>query len=443
VWTATASAEPPAAGKPEDRLTKPSKAAADNSTYSGQQLEIREVTLTDSGEVQVTFNTMPETLYYCPGANGDTTEEGTLLTFVRSFVKAKPKVDYPATRKGDPAKTWDKLILVDAKDKPIFVKSGKDVVKIFPADNSAALVAGKTVAGKIDAGGAAQAKDPRITTDPADRLARPEDMFEETDADIKAFWGAKWAELLKQHDTNGNGRIDGDEIGAHATSMFKARQEYLVKKYDLNGNGKVDATKEEGGAAVAYQRDHVRPRMKRAYMSYDADGDGELNEYERAAMGKDRLEVHYKRINCIKELTAEDRRVLREKYLDFLRSRVDRLSQAKERLAQWDRNGDGELDRAERAAEGTVRRKKYLAEWDTNRDGRVSKDESHARRLKLFDKDGDGHISKEESKAYFKAIGAKSMAERKIRLKRFDKDGDGQVSEKEAIAYLNSISSKK
>ena len=30
-----------------------------------------------------------------------------------------------------------KLILVNAKDKPIFVKSGKDLIKIFPADTSA------------------------------------------------------------------------------------------------------------------------------------------------------------------------------------------------------------------------------------------------------------------------------------------------------------------
>ena len=105
----------------------------------GPTTQIREVTLTDSGKIQITFNTMPETLYYCPGANGEASQRGTVLTFVRSFVKAKPKVDYPAKRKGDPAKTWDKLILVDAKDRPIFVKSGKDLLKIFPADNSAAV----------------------------------------------------------------------------------------------------------------------------------------------------------------------------------------------------------------------------------------------------------------------------------------------------------------
>jgi len=119
--------------------SSPTVAAAGDSTYSGQQLEIREVTLTESGKVQITFNTMPETLYYCPGANGEASQRGTVLTFVRSFAKAKPKVDYPAKRKGDPAKTWDQLILVDAKDKPIFVKSGKDLVRMFPVDDSAAV----------------------------------------------------------------------------------------------------------------------------------------------------------------------------------------------------------------------------------------------------------------------------------------------------------------
>jgi hypothetical protein len=120
-------------------VSSPTPAAAGDSTYSGQQLKIRKVTLADSGKVQITFNTMPETLYYCPGANREASQRGTLLTFVRSFAKAKPKVDYPAKRKGDPAKTSEWSILVDAKDKPIFVKSGKDLVKIFPADNSAAV----------------------------------------------------------------------------------------------------------------------------------------------------------------------------------------------------------------------------------------------------------------------------------------------------------------
>jgi hypothetical protein len=94
---------------------------------------------------------MPETLYYCPGANGETTEEGTLLIFVRSFVKVKPKVDYPAKHKGDPAKTLDQLILVDAKDKPVFVKSGKDLIKIFPADASAAVGAAIVIEARFTA----------------------------------------------------------------------------------------------------------------------------------------------------------------------------------------------------------------------------------------------------------------------------------------------------
>jgi hypothetical protein len=108
--------------------------AADRSSYSGERLTIKSVEQTDSGNVQITYTTMPETLYYCPGANETKAAEGKVLTFVRAFFKQKPKVKYPAKAKGDPAKTADKQILVDAKGKPLFVKSGDELVKIYPVD---------------------------------------------------------------------------------------------------------------------------------------------------------------------------------------------------------------------------------------------------------------------------------------------------------------------
>ena len=66
-------------------VSSPMSAAAERSTYSGGQLDIKEVTLTDSGKVQITFNTMPETLYYCPGANGETTARRNAAN-IRSFL---------------------------------------------------------------------------------------------------------------------------------------------------------------------------------------------------------------------------------------------------------------------------------------------------------------------------------------------------------------------
>ena len=101
--------------------------------YSGDALTIKEAKLTDNGMVQITFTTMPETVWYCPGANGKVTKDGIELKFVRSWFKWKPKVHYPAK----PVKKNNHLeqrILINAKGKPLFIRSGKKWIKIFPKD---------------------------------------------------------------------------------------------------------------------------------------------------------------------------------------------------------------------------------------------------------------------------------------------------------------------
>jgi len=108
--------------------------AADRWIYSGDALDIKEVKLTDSGEVEITFTTLIESAWYCPGANGKVGKEKKVLTFVRAWYSQRPKVDFPARLKDHQKKTLESVIRVDSKGQPIFVKSGKNLIKIYPAE---------------------------------------------------------------------------------------------------------------------------------------------------------------------------------------------------------------------------------------------------------------------------------------------------------------------
>lgn len=96
-------------------------------------VNIKEAVLTNDGEVRITFSTLAETLYFCPGANGKTTEERVELSFVRESIKNRPNVTYPA-KSTDPTKSTDKFILIDAQGKPIYLNTGKGLIKIYPAN---------------------------------------------------------------------------------------------------------------------------------------------------------------------------------------------------------------------------------------------------------------------------------------------------------------------
>lgn len=74
------------------------------------------------------------------------------------------------------------------------------------------------------------------------------------------------AEVIAKFDTNGDGKLTGDERKA-AGEAHKAE---MLKKFDKDGDGKL--SKEERKAAITAR--------------FDADGDGELNEAEEAEMKK-------------------------------------------------------------------------------------------------------------------------------------------------------------
>ena len=105
--------------------------AADRS-YGEQQLTFQKMEVQKDGNFQVTFRAQPESVYYCPGVNAKTTKKGVELTFVRSWYKKKPKVDYPVKFvKG----AMFKVVTVPAKGGAVFLRDGKHLVQLHPKNS--------------------------------------------------------------------------------------------------------------------------------------------------------------------------------------------------------------------------------------------------------------------------------------------------------------------
>lgn len=137
------------------------------------------------------------------------------------------------------------------------------------------------------------------------------------------------------------------------------------------------------GAAHAEEGKKQRPHRKvspEMIAKYDKDGDGKLNEEERAALRADRMEM--------------------------------REARKKEMLAKYDKDGDGKLNEEERAA---------------------AKADRKQRMLEKFDKDGDGELNEAEKAEMRKAMGPHRRHGGKGGKKR-NRDGKGGAEKNEASA---------
>ena len=65
------------------------------------------------------------------------------------------------------------------------------------------------------------------------------------------------------------------------------RQKKLLKQFDKNGDGKLDdAERAQADKAIEQFRDRAEKRRAEILKRFDKDGDGELNEAERAEAEK-------------------------------------------------------------------------------------------------------------------------------------------------------------
>lgn len=133
---------------------------------------------------------------------------------------------------------------------------------------------------------------------------------------------------------------------------------------------------------------------------FDKDGDGRLNEEERAAARE-----------AIKNKSAD---------LEQLKK-----NHAKDIIKKFDVDGDGKLDQEELSAFLDEQRKlfnKQRRSMGPRRNFKPSKE-----MLAKFDKNGDGKIDDTERRAMFQ----EARARREALIKKYDADGDGRLSDAE------------
>ena len=125
-----------------------------------------------------------------------------------------------------------------------------------------------------------------------------------------------------------------------------AIRRHLLEKFDADGDGELN---DEERAAARAAREERRGAFREAILNrFDADGDGELSDEERAAV-----------------------RAAREERREAFRQAM---------LEKFDADGDGVLNEDERAAAHEARRQRLLGEFDADGDGELSDEERAAAR---------------------------------------------------------------
>ena len=244
------------------------------------------------------------------------------------------------------------------------------------------------------------------------RLDKNSDGFvEESEAPAEM-----WTRLSKA-DKNSDGKIDKAEAAEGMRGMGDRGRQMLEKSAGKDGPGKGDAGKGDAGKDAK-------------------EGDGKRPGRPEAAPGGDRVKMLLERFS-----KNGDGKVALE----------DIPAPMRERLAKFDKNGDKVLDRTELKdaplpdMNGDVNRmlervKQVMQSLDKDGDGKVALVDFPAEfkeRLARFDKNNDGQIEKSElaelsamaGGAGGNAGGPGAMLERAQQLfKQYDQDGDGKIA---------------
>lgn len=180
------------------------------------------------------------------------------------------------------------------------------------------------------------------------------------------------------------------------------------------------------GAPQPFNPDEMRKLVEDLRAKHDADGDGELNEEERMAFGREMGQIQRNRFfkhfdeNGDGDVSEEEMREGQRKQAEQWRQQM---------LKDHDTNKDGEIDDGERREmEQKMRRqaeeqmdKWWAQRYDRDQDGKLSDVE----RAEMEDAKAEQQRRMEEGRRQFE----------KQLLERYDKDGDGQLSDEEREAW--------
>ncbi len=267
-------------------------------------------------------------------------------------------------------------------------------------------------------------------------------------------------QILQQFDKNGDGKLDEAEK--------RAIRDSFMKRFDKNGDGKIDEA-EKRAAREAFMKRRGGPgkdgkgrpgkgrpgRFDRQAIlkRFDKNGDGKLDEAERQAA----REAFMKRRGG----PGKDGkgRPGKGRPGQFDRAAI---------LKQFDKNGDGKLDEAERQAarEAFMKRRGGPGKAGKGRPGKGRPGGlDRAAILKQFDKNGDGKLDEAERQAAREAFmkrrggrdrgkfgqgrpggpvdGPKPRIDRAKLIEQFDADGDGKLSPEERRKAMETLRKKR
>lgn len=252
----------------------------------------------------------------------------------------------------------------------------------------------------------------------------------------------------------------GGQPADEATLDVSEGAAYLMTAEDDDGDVAADALGTMDDAAIddlareeseedlnAPERPDIEPcdfeaRRARVLAHYDADGSGDLDADERAALRED-----------IQERRADQSRIRR------LAQRV-RHHRFRHVRRSFDEDDSGDLDGTERQAlvdameqRCLERRARILDRFDADDDGRLNREEREAFRqarrealaarraaiLERFDANDDGQLDREERAALREAIAERCRHHRARIIAAFDANGDGELDREERAALRRAI----
>lgn len=223
-------------------------------------------------------------------------------------------------------------------------------------------------------------------------------------------------EWLNKYDANKNGRLDKEEM-SKVRDEFLIKRPGIIKRFDSNGDGKIDES--EKAAAESLRAEKIS--------RYDTDGDGKLSETERKVFRKEAFIENIKnRPGVMKQIDTDGDGVVSDS--EFEKAKEKRT----ELIKKYDKDGDSRLNQEERKVMRTELikdRPQLIRKFDANNDGKLDDSEIQAMKDKRdeirnkWDADKDGKLSDDEKFNIF----IENVLKRPGLMKRLDLNNNGII----------------